>query len=340
MTAIRHGGELSRIQVRYPEAPKPWLDLSTGLNPRPWPWRDNVSPNDIMAATTYLPNQNGFNFCHDAWTGYLKTGTPDEWTLAAGSQAVINLLPNLFPDYGVCLPDPTYGEHVRVWQKAGRPVSRIDATELFQRPFPARQVLIVTNPNNPDGHLFDPDDLIALAARLRDQDSFLIVDEAFCDVLPEQSLAGRTLPSNIVLLRSLGKFFGLAGLRIGMFRAAGALREEMRDMLGPWQVNGPALLIAGHALRDESWIVQTRQRLKQDGDRLRDILSQAGLQISGSTDLFCLTRSEEAAEIAETLARNGIYVRSFVEDDQYLRFGLPATNDQFLRLESALDTCS
>jgi cobalamin biosynthesis protein CobC len=340
MTSIRHGGELSRIQARHPDAPKPWLDLSTGLNPQPWSWQENVSPNDILAATTHLPDQDKFDFCRNAWTRYLKTESRDEWTLAAGSQAVINLLPHIFPDHGVCLPDPTYGEHVRVWQKAGRPVSRIDATELLQRVFPPRQVLIVTNPNNPDGYLFDPDDLVALAAGLHDQDSYLIVDEAFCDVLPQQSLAGRALPSNIILLRSLGKFFGLAGLRIGMFRAAGGLREEMRDMLGPWQVNGPALLIAGHALQDENWIVQTRQRLKQDGERLRKILSLAGLQISGSTDLFCLTRYEKAAEVAETLARNGIYVRSFVEDDQNLRFGLPAADDQFLRLQSALDTCS
>ena len=114
------------------------------------------------------------------------------------------------------------------------------------------------------------------------------------------------------------------------------MRGKILDLLGPWPVNGLALLIAGHALQDDTWIGQTRQRLKQDGDRLQNILSSCGLQIVGATDLFCLVRSAETSNIAHTLAEQGIYVRTFVENEQLVRFGLPKDNDGFDRLETAL----
>jgi L-threonine-O-3-phosphate decarboxylase len=337
MSAITHGGELARIKQRFADVPEPWLDLSTGLNPRPWTWSDKISVADIQIASTALPDHDLFAFCKDAWTDYLEAQSAEDWSLAAGTQAVINLLPRLFHDHDVCLPDPTYGEHIRVWQKAGRTITRINAHELLQYSYPDRQVLVVTNPNNPDGFLFDPEGLLALAARLQSQDSFLVVDEAFCDSVPEHSLASRDLPANMIVLRSLGKFFGLAGLRIGCFRATSALQADLLDMLGPWPVNGPALMIAGHALRDADWIGDTRPRLKRDGARLRETLLKSGLEPVGATDLFCLVRSDQTADIARHLAQQGIYVRCFVEDDRLIRFGLPASDEQFKRLEIALE---
>ncbi|MBL6945596.1 MAG: threonine-phosphate decarboxylase [Rhodospirillales bacterium] len=338
MKAIRHGGELSKVQKRHPEAPLPWLDLSTGVNPNPYPWQDKVSPEVLLAATARLPDRHMLTACRDAWTHYLGATNPDEWTLSAGSQAVINLLPQIFPDHGISLPEPTYGEHVRVWRNANRRVSRFQSNELHGLTFPPRQVVILTNPNNPDGYVHRPNELLRLAGRLNEQSSFLIVDEAFCDVVPDVSLADNDLPSNVILMRSFGKFFGLAGLRIGCFIASHALREHLQTLLGPWSVNGTALLIAAQALNDQTWISETKGRLRRDGNKLRQTLKDAGLDIIGATDLFCLIRSADAAELAHRLARSGIYVRSFVENAETLRLGLPADDQGFARLKAALQT--
>jgi cobalamin biosynthetic protein CobC len=324
------------MKSRYAEAPDPWLDLSTGLNPAPWPWTDNVDPAVLNAASASLPDDDLVDFCQQAWTKYLNAANADNWSLCAGSQAIINLLPQLFPEHEVLLPDPTYGEHVRVWKNAGQAVTRFTGENFSDLPLTGRQVLIITNPNNPDGRLFDPDVLLRVATQLETQGSFLVVDEAFCDLMPDQSLASRDLPSNVIILRSLGKFFGLAGLRIGLFHAAPELHVKVQALLGPWPVNGLALLIAGHALQDEAWIELTRNRLMQDGTRLQNVLSACGLQIVGATDLFCRVSSDEAPTIAHTLARQGIYVRTFVENNQLVRFGLPNDDDGFSRLETAL----
>ncbi len=336
MTAIVHGGELSAIRQCHPDAPRPWIDLSTGVNPNPWPWQQRVSDEQLQAVCARLPDHGLASACLKSWVAYLGARDPQEWTLAAGSQAVINLLPQVFAGYGVCLAEPTYGEHVRVWRNAGRAVIRFKARSINSFEVPPRHVVIVTNPNNPDGFCYDVDDLSGLARRLAEQNSVLVVDEAFSDGATSLSLAALDLPPNILVMRSFGKFFGLAGLRIGCFRATGDLQLALQSLLGPWPVNAMALLVARCALDDGPWIAQTRQKLLRDSKALRELLQQSGLEIIGGTDLFCLVRSPLACEIADQLAQSGIYSRRFVEDDQVIRFGLPGNAAEFQRLSDAL----
>jgi cobalamin biosynthetic protein CobC len=337
MKSIRHGGELSSIKDLYPDAPKPWLDLSTGVNPIPYPWQDKVNQGDLVLASARLPEQHLEIRCRDAWVNYLGASHYNEWVLSPGSQAIINLLPHLFPDYGIALPDPTYGEHVRVWKNAGRSVSRFKTDEIASLDFMDRHVVLITNPNNPDGFTSDPETLLKLANRLDKQNSILIIDEAFCDVTPQTSLAPFNLPSNVILLRSFGKFFGLAGIRVGCFRASQILREALQTLLGPWSVNGPALIIAEAALNDQTWIAKTRSSLKLNGKALQEILYNADLEIIGATDLFSLIHSTQATALNQQLAQQGIYCRAFVENTEILRFGLPADNKEFSRLKAALN---
>ena len=204
----------------------------------------------MISSTARLPEKHLVTTCRDAWVNYLGAANPKEWTLAAGSQAIINLLPPLFPKHGIYLPDPTYGEHVRVWQNANRSVTRFNPVDLQNIEFPHKQVVIITNPNNPNGYAYKPQRLLDLADRLKSQDSILVIDEAFCDVTRSLSLVDQNLPSNVILMRSFGKFFGLAGLRIGIFRASIDLQEKLQTLLGPWSVNGPAISIATQAFQD------------------------------------------------------------------------------------------
>jgi cobalamin biosynthetic protein CobC len=190
--------------------------------------------------------------------------------------------------------------------------------------------VVVVNPDNPTGRLLPPKALRDVAAR------FLVVDEAFIDLLPpEASLAG-DLPGNAIVLRSFGKTYGLAGLRLGFAIAAVPLAQRLRDELGPWAVSGPALAIGASALADDAWLQAAAARLVVDVRTLDALLAAAGFTILGGTPLFRLANHPEAQKKVEDLARQGIHVRAFGHQPTWLRFGLPRGDEEFRRLSAAL----
>jgi cobalamin biosynthetic protein CobC len=206
----------------------------------------------------------------------------------------------------------------------------------------AADLAIVTNPNNPDGRLFDKDALMAVAQKLAARGGLLVVDEAFMDVGPKNaslnaSLAADVARGNIVVLRSFGKFFGLAGLRLGFAIAAPPLAQRVSALLGPWAVSGPALAIGAQALADAAWIDATRTRLAEAAKRLDAVLVGAGLDIVGGTTLFRLAQSHAAAGLFHHLGCAGVFVRRFPDRPQWLRFGLPAAEPDWQRLERAIN---
>jgi len=191
-------------------------------------------------------------------------------------------------------------------------------------------VVVVVNPDNPTGRLLPTQVLRSIAVRL------LIVDEAFIDLLPnEASLAG-DLPDNAVVLRSFGKTYGLAGIRLGFAIAPAPLAQRLREELGPWAVSGPALSIGAAALADDAWLQETATRLAGDVRKLDALLVSAGFVVRGGTPLFRLANHPEAQEKVEDLARQGIHVRAFADRPTCLRFGLPAGDEEFRRLSAAL----
>jgi cobalamin biosynthesis protein CobC len=228
---------------------------------------------------------------------------------------------------------PSYGEFARAASLAGHDVSEVDGLAVVGD----AQLVLVANPNNPDGRLFSRNDLITLAGNLRARDGLLVADEAFMDVGPtDASLVGDASGGNIVVLRSFGKFFGLAGLRLGFAIAAPEIATRLAAMLGPWAVSGPALAVGANALADQAWIEKTRSHLARSAEKLDSLLTASGLDIVGGTNLFRLVRNDAAVELFHHLGSAGILVRRFPEQSNWLRFGLPADQKAWRRLQIAL----
>jgi len=250
-----------------------------------------------------------------------------------GTQAVIRILPRLLPARRVAVLGFGYQEHPCSWRAAGADVWVVETLADMDR----ADVAVVVNPNNPDGRCVAPEALAALAGRLASRGGTLVVDEAFMDVCdPALSLVPRLPPRNAVVLRSVGKFFGLAGLRLGFTIADDDLAPRIRAALGPWAVSGPAITIAARALSDTAWQAAERQHLGTDAARLDGLLIRAGFEILGGTKLFRLAGTAEAARWFERLGRVGILVRRFPARSEWLRFGLPGPDRDWERLAAAL----
>lgn len=322
----RHGGDLAAGEARFGRPSEGWLDLSTGINPFAYPL-----PDIPAEAWRCLPDGAAELALCEAAAAAWGVGDPRRIVPAAGTQAIIQLLPLLRPYGEVAVVGPTYEEHAASFGHAGHLVRPCGALEDIGE----AQVVVVVNPNNPDGRRFAPDQLLDLAATLAAQGGLLIVDEAFVDLTPELSVAGRVGPG-LLVLRSFGKFFGLAGLRLGFAVAEPPLADLLRQAIGPWAVSGPAIAIGRAALADTAWSEGTRARLRDEAALLDALLTGARLSILGGTDLFRLANASRAWALYEHLGARGILVRPFAGQPRWLRFGLPPGEEGRHRLAQAL----
>ena len=326
---LPHGGDLEAAQRLFPDAPKPFIDLSTGINPNPYPLPP--LPAELFAR---LPDAAATaRLAAAAATSY---GAPSAAHVvpAPGTQILLPLVAGLVRPGRSAILSPTYNEHARAVRLAGHSV--IAARESVA--LGDADLAIVTNPNSPDGRLIEREPLLALAAKLRARGGVLVVDEAFMEVGPPGfSLAGDVGRGNLIVLRSFGKFFGLAGIRLGFALLDQPSAVRLAAMLGPWAVSGPALAIGTAALADTAWIEMTRHRLMAASGRLDGILIGAGLGIPGGTALFRLVRTPAAPALFHHLGRAGILVRKFPDNTTWLRFGLPASEEEWQRLQIAMD---
>ncbi|MGE0579036.1 threonine-phosphate decarboxylase CobD [Reyranella sp.] len=318
---LEHGGDLEALRHRYPEAPRPWIDLSTGINPVPY------SVGDLPAEVwSRLPSRAAEGALLAAAARRYGVGGDAAIVAAPGTQALIQLLPRLRPRSKVAIVGRTYAEHEFCWRREGHAVcvaTGLAATD-------GADVVVIVNPDNPTGRLVPADALRAVKAPL------LVVDEAFIDLLPARASLAGGLPGNTVVLRSFGKTYGLAGVRLGFAIASPDLAERLRGALGPWAVSGPALEIGRRALADDSWLDATARRLAADGEKLDTLLRAAGCTVLGGTTLFRLAEHGEVLRVADALARHGIHIRTFTDRPTLLRFGLPANDEEFARLAGAL----
>ena len=311
---IAHGGGIAAAAARFGGRPEDWLDLSTGINPNPVA----IPPVDI-AAWHRLPDRHRQDEARAAAARYYGTskGLP---LPVPGTQSVIQLLPRLVAaGRRAAVLVPTYGEYARVLGNAGLPV---DCVGSLDEVTDAHGLVVAVNPNNPDGRLFPRDALLALHARVSAAGGLLVVDEAFGDMRPEgciAPLAGDAMPG-LLVFRSFGKFFGLAGLRLGFVVGETAVLDRIEDGLGPWAVSGPALTIATKLMASDTSSV--RRDIEQRKVALDRALAAAGLTVVGGTGLFSLVAHERAAAIHEGLCRHHILVRPFDYNARWLRFGL------------------
>lgn len=253
----------------------------------------------------------------------------------AGSQAFIQLLPQLIEARRVAILGYTYAEHAARWRAAGALVEETAALEELAR----ADVAVIVNPNNPDGRMIAPDRIAELGAAMGRSGRRLIVDEAFMDMTPSLSAAPH-VSAGLVVLRSFGKAYGLAGVRLGFALCDEDLASRLREAAGPWSVSGPALATGAAALADSSWLANSAQRLRRDAQRLDEMLIKAGFEIAGGALLFRLAKSERAGDWFRALAERGIWTRRFAERPMWLRFGIPGDESAWRRLEDTLGNAS
>jgi cobalamin biosynthetic protein CobC len=321
---LEHGGRLRAAALRYGIAVADWLDLSTGIAPYGWPL-----PAIPASAWARLPEQqDGLEIAARDYYGVANL------LPVAGSQAAIQALPRLRRNATVGIVSPAYAEHAAAWQREGHRLLAISEGAI-ERALERLDVLLLVNPNNPTGRRIEPQRLLAWHARLAERGGWLVVDEAFIDCIPEHSLAAFSDRPGLIVLRSFGKFFGMAGIRLGFVLAQPALLEQMAELLGPWAISGPSRVVASALLQDQVGQHQQRERLLADGERLAILLSTQGLTPTGGCALFQFCCMARAAELHEFLAARGILTRLF-ETPQSLRFGLPPDEAGWQRLQQAL----
>jgi cobalamin biosynthetic protein CobC len=323
--AVVHGGNLHEAASRYGIPYEQWLDLSTGINPHGYP----VPP--IPAdAWRRLPD-DGDDFAACAARHY---GAPDAAHVlpVAGSQAAIRALPALLPRACVGIAPLTYSEYAPAFRRSGHEVMPLDVG--WETLPEALMHVVVVNPNNPTAAHLSAAWLLHWHEQLSARGGTLLVDEAFADTMPSASLAASTHREGLIVLRSPGKFFGLAGVRAGFVLGAPALLERLRGTLGAWTVSGPARHAVKAAFADEAWQRDMRTRLDAESARLVDLLHAQGFDTRG-TPLFAWTDNPRAAVLHEALAQRGVWTRLFTSSGS-VRFGLPASEAEWTRFEESL----
>jgi len=319
---LEHGGNISLAAQQYGIAIEHWLDLSTGINPDGYPIPP-ISP----AIWQKLPlEEDGLIEAACAYYGCQQV------LPVAGSQAALQVLPKLRRPGKVAMLSPMYQEHAHAWRQNAHEVTTF--TTLNDDTLNQADVVLLCNPNNPTAQLFSPEALLQLHAKLASRGGWLIVDEAFMDATPEHSIARHSHWEGLIVLRSIGKFFGLAGIRAGFLLGAAPLLKQAQEMLGPWTLSGPSRFITKQALANAAWQNNTRLKLVQSSERLVMLLGQFGLPPQAGTALFQFVPTQQAAQLQHHLATQGIWLRHFRELNA-LRFGLP-TESGWLRLEQAL----
>jgi cobalamin biosynthetic protein CobC len=325
---VVHGGDLAAARRRFPGAPEPFVDLSTGINPWPYP-----QPRLLPALYARLPEPDAAAALAEVAAQAFGAPSAAHVAPAPGTQILLPMVAGLVPPGRAAILTPTYPEFARAAALAGHAV---EAARTIDECSDAGLV-IMANPNNPDGRVVDRQRLRALAGALGRRGGLLVVDEAFMEVGPAGvSLAADVGRGNMIVLRSFGKFYGLAGLRLGFALAAPPMVARLRAALGPWAVSAPALAAGTKALADAAWQKRTRERLATAAGRLDTVLTEAGLEIVGGTTLFRLARTPTAGALFDHLGRAGILVRVFPEQRHWVRFGLPANAPAWQRLRAAL----
>lgn len=318
-----HGGQLRQAVRIFGRPLEQWLDLSTGINPQGW--QPPTLPADCW---NRLPETN--DGLEQAAAEYYGC---ESLLMSAGSQAVIQLLPNLLQPSRVGLFTPSYYEHSKAWQQAGHQLIEHTAEETPD--LSQLDVLVVVNPNNPTGRLISREQLLEWHRQLATKGGWLIVDEAFMDTTPGESLLPVCPQNGLIVLRSLGKFFGLAGIRCGSLFAEQEILDSLEQTLGPWALSHPTRWIATQALKDLQWQAQNQQRLLADSERLTELLAKRFAREPQGTSLFQTLQHPAAEAIYQQLAETGILIRLFREQ-QLVRFGLPGQQADWQRLDQAL----
>ena len=307
-----HGGDIVSASARFGIPVAQWLDLSTGLNPVAYPVP--VLEAEVFQRLPYLRPE-----FIDAAANYYGN---DQLMPSNGSQLIIQELPNCLAKLPVLLPEYGYQEHHDHWKRHGNPIEYYPAFDPHEAAATIEAALekgeafhlVIINPNNPTGLGFAPEQL-ADWARSMPPGGYMVIDEAFIDVTPEMSVLGRHFCDNMLVLRSFGKFFGLAGIRLGFVFAHPELRNMLQQRTGIWAVNGPAQALATQALLDSDWQATAQHRIRRCADATQQLFAplfrclKTPRQIH--TPLFSSYQlsADEAVSVQRHFACQGILLR-------------------------------
>lgn len=320
-----HGGRLAAARAAFPDAPSPWLDLSTGINPEPW-----AGPRATSADLARLPDPQDLTVL-EAVAAAAFGVAPERVAATPGAEAGLRALPRLLGARNVDILSPSYGGHADAWRAAGIVPNLV--TDLDEA---RAEAVVLVNPNNPDGARHEAKPLAEVARWFSEQGRWLVVDESFVEATPELSIAAETAP-RLVVLRSFGKFYGLPGVRLGFVIGAPDLVAKVRAQFGDWPVGAEAIVAGTAAYADVAWRAATLARLTTDAGRLNQLLIASGFEVRGGTPLFRLAKCRDGPQQFDILCRQGILTRPFPHDPSWLRFGLPNAAG-WPRLEAALET--
>tara|TARA_R110002096_G_scaffold51390_1_gene134322 strand:+ start:17497 stop:18447 length:951 start_codon:yes stop_codon:yes gene_type:complete len=316
MTKTRdHGGGLDAAIAKYGGARCDWLDLSTGINPIPYPLPE--IPDHFWYT---LPDSGAQADLLNAARNFWNVPQSADIIATSGVSQLIALLPTLLPAGRVEIIGPTYNEHAAAFRANGWDVGETGS------------VRVVVHPNNPDGRTHD------ITISDVQKSALTIIDESFCDIIPSQTLIALAKQPNVIILKGLGKFWGLAGMRLGFAIASPNLIQRIIDVVGPWAISGPAQYIGRAALMDTTWVTDTRERLAVDARRLDTLMSQHAAKPLGGTDLFRLYYVNNASNYQRKLAEKMVWSRCFPYSKTWLRLGLPGTHEHWNQLIDALET--
>lgn len=308
-----HGGGVDAAVAKWGGQRDAWIDLSTGINPLPYPVTDLP-----FRAWTTLPDQAAQEALIAAARQFWSVPQEAAVLAAPGASALIARIPALRAPSQVQIAQPTYNEHGRAFAAAGWLISDHSS-----------DTIVAVHPNNPDGRVLSVNGDFPKA-------EMVVIDESFCDISPQDTMIEHAAKPGVIILKSFGKFWGLAGLRLGFAIGDPRLLARLEQMMGPWPVSGPALAVGTAALSDQDWATATRQRLAQDADRLDRLMIRAGASVVGGTPLFRLYDTDNAKSWQDRLAKHHIWSRIFPYSDRWLRLGLPGLPAEWDRLEAAL----
>jgi cobalamin biosynthetic protein CobC len=324
-----HGGRLVEARSLFPQAQQPWVDLSTGINRRSYP-----APRATSVARNRLPEPMQLVELEETAAEAFEIDDPARVVAVAGTELALRLLPHALELREAAVLGPTYSSHADAWARASSNVRRVTDTTLhscLDRPL----ALTVVNPNNPDGRALPRERLLELHDSLANHGGALIVDEAFADTDPSISvsaIAGGPRASRMIVLRSFGKFYGLAGIRLGFIIAAPSIARSVRTLIGEWPLSADALAAGRAAYADHEWSARMRVLLNRSASRLDALLRRSGFEIVGGTSLYRLVRSADARRRFLQLLQAGVLVRPFDHDETLLRFGVPHGRSEWERL--------
>ncbi len=324
-----HGGDLADAEALAGAAvaeAQDWLELSTGINPLAYP-----VPLIAAEAWQRLPGRHELDALLAVAAEYYRVPNNVGIVAASGSQALLQLLPSLFAPSRVAVLRPGYGGHQSAWRDGRHASQLVDKLGTADS-----DVIVLSHPNNPDGRILGRALLREIAARQSARQGWLVIDEAFADTIPEASAVDLAADTSTIIVKSFGKFFGLAGLRLGFMIAPATMAARMRERLGPWTVSGPAIAVGRKALADRKWQDETRAALARRAARLDALLQRAGFAVVGGTTLFRLIETDVADALFHHLIAHRIYVRRFAHAARWLRLGLPGSDVDFDRLAAAL----